>query len=211
MRTQDHKFRTGIGATLPVCAGSVAVALTWFAAAFAQSSPPPGPPAPLTPPAQLAPAAPPTQTEPGPPGPPAPAEPVRRPGFIDELGRWVDQGLANFRRLNEKAEEDRKKFRENAEEARRNATQATKEALESMSRLPGARVVVGRERCEPAANGAPDCHAAAEALCRKNGFRGGKSLEFTSAEECPPRVLLSGRQSGGECKLVTFINRAMCQ
>ena len=74
-----------------------------------------------------------------------------------------------------------------------------------------ARVAQGKERCELAANGAPDCQTAAENLCRKQGFAGGKSLDFTSAEECPARVYLSGRHSPGECKTVTFISRAMCQ
>ena len=62
-----------------------------------------------------------------------------------------------------------------------------------------------------APNGAPDCLAAAEALCRKHGFASGKSMDSTSAEECPTRVLLSGRQPGVECPTVTFISRAMCQ
>ena len=69
----------------------------------------------------------------------------------------------------------------------------------------------GRERCAIAPNGAPDCVAAAEALCRKHGFASGKSMDFTSAEECPARVLLSGRQSEADCTTVTFISRAMCQ
>ena len=52
--------------------------------------------------------------------------------------------------------------------------------------------------------------AAAEMLCRKQGFASGKSMDFTSAEECPPKVLL-GQTSRAECTSVTFINRAMCQ
>ena len=48
----------------------------------------------------------------------------------------------------------------------------------------------GRERCANAPNGAPDCVAAAEALCRKHGFTSGKSMDFTSAEECPVKTVL---------------------
>jgi hypothetical protein len=69
----------------------------------------------------------------------------------------------------------------------------------------------GRERCAVAPNGAPDCLVAAEALCRKHGFASGKSIDFTSAEECPARVLLGDRSVEGECRTVTFISRAMCQ
>jgi hypothetical protein len=78
-------------------------------------------------------------------------------------------------------------------------------------KLPATRIMKGNERCTVAPNGAPDCIAAAEALCRKHGFSSGKSLEFTSAEECPARVHLSGRQSEADCRTVTFISRAMCQ
>ena len=56
--------------------------------------------------------------------------------------------------------------------------------------------------------GAPDCVAAAEVLCRKHGFTSGKSMDFTSAEECPVRTLLG---QSDECTTVTFISRAMCQ
>jgi hypothetical protein len=50
--------------------------------------------------------------------------------------------------------------------------------------------------------------SAAEALCRKHGFTSGKSMDFTSAEECPVRTLLG---QSNECTTVTFISRAMCQ
>jgi hypothetical protein len=68
----------------------------------------------------------------------------------------------------------------------------------------------GRERCVNAPNGAPDCVTAADALCRKHGYSSGKSIDFTSAEECPARTLL-GQASRDECTTVTFISRAMCQ
>src|SRR5690349_11889936 len=73
---------------------------------------------------------------------------------------------------------------------------------------PGMFESIGRERCIAAPNGAPDCVSAAEALCRKHGFTSGKSMDFTSAEECPVRTLLGQNE---ECTTVTFISRAMCQ
>ena len=149
-------------------------------------------------------------TPPEPVAPPTQAAPASQPGFFDAVGRWFDQGADNFRKFNEKAQENSRALTENAADARRKAANATKDAIDSVSRLPNTRVVKGNERCELAANGAPDCQAAAEALCRKQGFQTGKSLEFTSAEQCPTRMLLSGRQSV-ECTTVTFISRAMCQ
>jgi hypothetical protein len=68
----------------------------------------------------------------------------------------------------------------------------------------------GREKCAAAPNGAPDCVAAAEQLCKKHCYASGKSIDFTSAEECPAKVYLGGA-SAGECHTVTFISRAMCQ
>ena len=107
-------------------------------------------------------------------------------------------------RLSDQAAADRKKFDKNAAEA-------GKAAADAVAKIPVARAMSGHERCTVAPNGAPDCLAAAESLCRKHGFASGKSIEFTSAEECPARTLLAGRRSGAECTTVTFISRAMCQ
>lgn len=166
--------------------------------------------------------------------PPAASEPAPAPpppeksGVFESIGRWFDQGAANFRDhlrgakrkmddLGDEAAANSKGFSnqaatagKNAAEATKNAAEATKSAMDGLAKLPTARMMSGRERCVTAPNGAPDCLAAAEALCRKHGFSTGKSMDFTSAEECPARALLGG-QSGGECTTVTFISRAMCQ
>ena len=95
-----------------------------------------------------------------------------------------------------------------AVDAGKSAAEATKNAVDAVAKLPAARMMKGRERCANAPNGAPDCLSAAEALCRKHGFNSGKSMEFTSAEECPVRTLLG---QSDQCTMVTFISRAMCQ
>jgi len=152
------------------------------------------------------------------PSPPAssPAQPQQgqKPGLFDAIGRWFDQGAANFRShmggakqkidaLNDEAAANSKNFGDKAAEV-------TKGAVDAVAKLPVARVMSGRENCITAPNGAPDCLAAAEALCRKHGYSTGKSMDFTSAEECPARVLL-GQQTRAECTTVTFISRALCQ
>jgi hypothetical protein len=48
-------------------------------------------------------------------------------------------------------------------------------------------------------------------MCKAKGFGSGQSLEMTAAEECPPKVYLSGRSSGSECTSYTFVSRALCQ
>jgi hypothetical protein len=150
-------------------------------------------------------------------------------GFFEAIGRWFDEGTAGFRshmagaktsidEFNQRAEETRKSIGDSAVEISRNAVGAgvtaadvTRDAMGAVAKLPMARVVSGRERCMTAPNGAPDCLAAAEALCRKQGFTTGKSVDFTSAESCPVRTYLGGKQSENECTTVTFISRAMCQ
>lgn len=160
--------------------------------------------------------------------PAAPPRPESR-GLFEAIGRWFDQGTAGFRshlsgaktsidEFNQRAEETRKSIGDSASEFGKNAlgagiaaTDATRDAMGQMAKLPMARVVQGRERCMTAPNGAPDCIAAAETLCRKQGFATGKSVDFTSAESCPVRTWLGGRQTEGECTTTTFVSRAMCQ
>jgi hypothetical protein len=149
--------------------------------------------------------------------PVSPAPRVRDEGLFDSIGRFFEQGADHvrndWRRATDKATADRKDFDEQAAEVRKNAAEATKSAVDSVAKLPTSRVVDGRERCGLAPNGAPDCLSAATALCRKNGFGTGKSMDFTSAEECPPRAYLPGQPPSPElaCKTITFISRAMCQ
>jgi hypothetical protein len=152
---------------------------------------------------------------------PAPAR-IEKPGLIESIGRWFDQGAASLRtqlrgakerldRLNDDAATQHKQFGATAAEVGKSAADATKNAVDAVAKLPTARVMAGQERCTIAPNGAPDCLAAAERLCRKHGFASGKSVDFTSAQECPARVWISGRRTDDECRTVTFITRAMCQ
>jgi hypothetical protein len=162
-----------------------------------------------------------------PPAPaPAPMPPPQQPGVFEAIGRWFDEGASNFRDhlrgakrkmddLSDDAAANSKGFSENAAkvgqgaaEVGKGAADATKNAMDAVAKLPTARLMSGRERCANAPNGAPDCVAAAEALCRKYGYTSGKSMDFTSAEECPVKTLLG---QTNECTTVTFISRAMCQ
>ena len=168
-------------------------------------------------------APPPVAVEPAPPPPPPP-----RAGLFEAIGRWVDRSTTKFsdhlrgaRRsmddLGDKASANSKemtdqaaKVGQGAADIGKNAVDATKNAVDAVAKLPAARMISGRERCATAPNGAPDCVTAAEALCRKKGFSTGKSMDFTSAEECPVKTLV-GEASQDQCTTVTFISRAMCQ
>jgi hypothetical protein len=72
--------------------------------------------------------------------------------------------------------------------------------------------VSGREQCAIAPNGAPDCRVAAEAMCKANGFKTGSSVDYETAENCPPQAFLNGRKPApGECPLEHVVIKAMCQ
>ena len=86
-----------------------------------------------------------------------------------------------------------------------------KGALDTLTRLPSAGMVTGRIACQMASNGAPDCYAAAETLCKGKGFSNGKSLLTESAETCKPRVLIPGyKRKDGDCRIDTIVTRASC-
>lgn len=147
--------------------------------------------------------------------------------MFDAIGRWFDKGASSFRdhlrgakermdNIGDDAAANSKQIEsgaaevgKGAAEVGKGAVEATRSAVDAVARLPTARVMRGRERCELAPNGAPDCIAAAELLCRKHGFATGKSIDFTSAEDCPVKSYLG--QGRDECTTVTFISQAMCQ
>jgi hypothetical protein len=164
---------------------------------------------------------------------PPPAPPPEKPGVFESIGRFFDNGASAFRdhlrgakrrmdELGDDAAANNKAISDQAAkvgqgaadvgkgaaDATMSAVDATKNAMGAVAKLPTARMMSGRERCIAAPNGAPDCVSAAEALCRKHGFTSGKSMDFTSAEECPVRTRLGQTD---DCTTVTFISRAMCQ
>jgi hypothetical protein len=89
---------------------------------------------------------------------------------------------------------------------------AAKTAGEGLSRLTGGSVAEGRVKCPVAANGAPDCKAAADKLCQAKGLKSGKSLSTDSVEACSPKVLIPGRaRKPDDCRTDNFVTRALCQ
>jgi hypothetical protein len=153
-----------------------------------------------------------------PPATPAP-NPAFRPGFIDALGRWLDDSKA-------KLDEQLKGTQEaidgigsqttdavkDAAGAVSDAAGAAKQATDTIVGLPGTRIVTGRQLCPRAPNGAPDCAPAAQALCRAQGFDAGRGLDINTAEKCPTRAWLSGRPpKRSDCWSEAFVTRAVCQ
>ena len=132
-------------------------------------------------------------------------------GFLASISRWFKGHTAT---VNSSFEDARKKvegFGSTAGDAAKTTMQGAKDAAGAVAKISGARAISGHEKCKLAANGAPDCVAAANAICKAKGFDSGSSLDMTTAEICPPKVYASGRTSGDECKMETFVSRAFCQ
>jgi hypothetical protein len=74
------------------------------------------------------------------------------------------------------------------------------------------KMVTGRAVCPIAGNGAPDCKAGADALCKTKGMTSGRSLDMDSAHNCSTQNLMAGARSIKDiCRTETFVTRAMCQ
>jgi len=132
-------------------------------------------------------------------------------GFFGAIGRWFDQQAD---KMSSTFSDTRKKIEDFGHEAgvaAKSTAAGAKDAADAVARLPNARVVTGHEKCVNAPNGAPDCVAAAVTMCKGKGFESGKSMDMTTALVCPPKVMLSGRNTGPECRDETFVSRALCQ
>jgi hypothetical protein len=157
------------------------------------------------------------------PGAVAAQPPANRPGFLHQLGVWWNDSFGDFgakmRAAKDKLDDYNKKQDQAAREASsatqqalKDAAQATKDAATAVVKLPATRMFELTDRCAVAGNGAPDCETTANNACRAKGFGTGRPLDVSSAQECPARVMLSGRPPvEGECRNVTTLLRVVCQ
>lgn len=129
------------------------------------------------------------------------------PGLFESIGRWFDNLGSSVKDAGKGVEN----FGHEAGVAAKSTVDGAKDAADAVARIPTARMISGHEKCRVAPNGAPDCVAAATAMCKARGFEAGKSADMTTAEVCPAQVYLSGRSSGSECRTETFVSRALCQ
>jgi hypothetical protein len=139
------------------------------------------------------------------------APPPRDEGFFAATGRWFDEQFSKFGSSFKDAGRKVETFGHEAGVAAKTTAEGAKDAADAVAKIPNTRPVSGHQTCRIAPNGAPDCVAAANSLCKSKGFGSGKSLDMTTAEVCPPKVYLSGRNTGPECTTETFVSRALCQ
>jgi hypothetical protein len=168
------------------CAAGAFILLACAAAAQAPQGPPPAPQGQAEPKAQ-----------------PDPS-PGYKPGFIDAFGRWIGDSVTNWNA-------GLKGAADVAKDAADAATTATKDTAGAVARLPGTRVIAERATCPTAPNGAPDCRAAAEAICKARGFASGSSIDFQTAEKCPPIALNRPDGEPAICTIESYVTRALCQ
>ena len=139
-------------------------------------------------------------------------DPNYRPGFLDTLNRWLGNSKAAIDSQLRQTQETLGAIGSDATGAAQGAAGAAQEAAGAVVALPTARIVIGRQTCSLAPNGAPDCQPAIDALCRGKGFQSGRSLEINSAHKCPTRVWLYGTTADkAECPVETYVTRALCQ
>jgi hypothetical protein len=154
---------------------------------------------------------------------PAQPSPANKPGFLHQLELWWNDSFGDFNAkmksakdklddYNKQQNQAAKETSAATEQALKDAAQATKDAATAVVKLPITRVFEFHDRCQVAGNGAPDCQTTATNACRTKGFDSGQPLDISTSQECPARVMLSGRPPvEGECKDVTVILRAACR
>jgi hypothetical protein len=148
---------------------------------------------------QTAPSAPPSS--PAVQAPAQQAPPEENPGLLHEMEKMFEKSLSILPTV--------KSPGETVDDL--NAT--AKDTGDALSRLAKpSSMVSGRMVCPVSANGAPDCKAGADKLCRSKGFKEGKSLNGDSAETCSPKVLIPGRaRKPDDCRTDNYVTRALCQ
>jgi hypothetical protein len=134
------------------------------------------------------------------------------PRGLDRVTQWFDRSLTRLNDSLKEAFAGFERFGHRTSDAVQDAAGDVRHSAHALSALPHTRIIDKRERCLPAANGAPDCNRAATNVCRRHGFASGRSFESSSEEKCSVEALLA-RNAGRprQCRSETYILRAMCQ
>ena len=137
---------------------------------------------------------------------PAPATQTGPAGPFGTVGRFIDESLQGLG-------QGLKGAREQMDDLTGRAGNAAKDAAGSVN-LRRPSVVAGRERCLPAANGAPDCVTATTVMCRANGFESGSSIDMQTEQKCPaatPSGPASPPLDESQCWMESYVVRALCR
>lgn len=152
--------------------------------------------------------------------PPASVAPrAENPGLINEIGKLLERRQPLFPALApaQPSQPSPEPSPAAVDSARSGGEPAPSDKQNSVGiprldlKIPSIRT--GREKCPVAADGASDCKAAADALCRAHGYKEGRSTDTDATQKCSAEaLLLSGRKSQpGACHTDYFVTRAWCQ
>jgi hypothetical protein len=158
---------------------------------------------------QQAPAAP--QDQPAPQPKIAPPVEPDRPGFIDAFGHWIESSVTNWNSGLKDAAGVAKDAAGAAGDAAKGAANAATDTAGAVARIPATRVIAERATCPVAPNGAPDCRSAAETICKAHGFASGSSIDFQTAEKCPPIALNRPDGEPPRCVIESYVTRSLCR
>lgn len=140
--------------------------------------------------------------------------PSFKPGFLHELGSWWEQGFGDFttKWKNAKDRFDDLGSSQSAQDAKAATQGALKNAADAVVHLPNTRMFELHDKCQAAANGAPDCPTAAINACRSKGFSAGKPMGISTSQVCSAAALMAGRApSPADCHDETYILGVVCQ
>jgi hypothetical protein len=141
---------------------------------------------------------------------PAPAA-QQQSGFFGGIAAWWERQTSNWQAAWQGMDREVENFGREASAVARTSADNAKQAAEAVGKIRNTTIVAGNTKCTIAPNGAPDCIAAANTMCKAKGFASGQSLDMTTAEDCPAKVYIAGRNTGPECTSYTFVSRALCQ
>jgi hypothetical protein len=150
---------------------------------------------------------------------PEPPPAAENPGIVGTFGNWMQQGVTSMSTgidamfgAAKGAADAASTVAKGAAGVAKGAADAAVDTAAGVTKLSVPGVASGREQCILAGNGAPDCRAAAEALCRARGFTSGASVDFVTSEKCQPPYRSSSRDTPeGVCTLEHFVTRALCK
>lgn len=139
-----------------------------------------------------------------------PAAPDQKRGFLNDLGRWWNDSIADFNAKMKEQQAKLEEFNRQQTAAAKDATQAMKNAADAM--FTPAKVIEVQQLCPVAGNGAPDCATAATNVCKAKGFSDGHPMDIRTAERCKASLWVSGEvPNAADCPVETVLLRVACQ
>ena len=131
-------------------------------------------------------------------------------GFFASVSRWFEEQTANVSASFKDARKKVEGFSSAAGDAAKTTVEGARDAADAVARIPTARTISGHEKCQLAPNGAPDCVAAANTICKAKGFGSGKNSRHDdcrglSCESLYVRAIERARVHNGYIRFPGFV------